>query len=346
MTNQSTSSDYLPEDQETFEIALSLPGGRSCAHVFDAPMIYAVNAAIAAGRPLLIRGEPGTGKSQLARATAKKLERAFVSFVLDVHTEPRDLLWWLDSVERLAEAQLMGAIGRDKNVDEVREQLALERYIQPGPLWWAYNWGHAEKQAGKARVESPEQIDDGKPENGCVLLLDEIDKADSSVPNGLLEALGHGLFATPVGKVTMVKQPLVIITTNGERELPEAFLRRCFVLPLALPTEEEKLVTWLVKRGQSHFGEGAKLADGQPRPHPLSLETFELVAMELAKVRVPLVKRELAAPGQAEYLDILRVLDEMTALHNPKDPAAYQEEYLQKVMSYALNKHPRERCGR
>lgn len=344
MTLQISSTDFLPDGE--YSVPLALPGGRSCAHVFDASMIDAVNAAVAAGRPLLVRGEPGTGKSQLARATAKKLQRAFVSFVVDVHTEPRDLLWWLDSVERLAEAQLMGAIGHAKDVDEVREKLALARYIQPGPLWWAYNWKTAKKQAGAARVSAPEAVDKGNPENGCVLLLDEIDKADSSVPNGLLEALGQGSFQTPVGRVDMVKQPLVIITTNGERELPQAFLRRCFVLPLELPRGRDELIKCLVARGQSHFGVGAMNADGTPRNRKLPPETLELAAIEVAKVREPLVRDELPAPGQAEYLDILRVLDELTALHRPDDPKDFQEKYLKKVMGYALNKHPRERGGR
>ena len=83
-------------------------------HVFDEATIQAVDAALAAQRPLLVRGEPGIGKTQLARAVAKDLGRAYVQRVVDVRTESRDLMWRFDAVERLAEAQLRGALG-EKN---------------------------------------------------------------------------------------------------------------------------------------------------------------------------------------------------------------------------------------
>ena len=136
-------------------IPLAMHGGTASAHVFEKEMIDAIDFAIAARRPLLVRGEPGTGKSQLARAAAKALGRAFVSKVLDVHTEPRDLFWWLDSVERLADAQILGIGEKEHKTRDVRETLDLKHYIEPGPLWWAFDWKSAEFQAKQARRLAP-----------------------------------------------------------------------------------------------------------------------------------------------------------------------------------------------
>ncbi len=165
-------------------------------HQFRARDIHAINAAIAAGRPLLVRGEPGVGKSQLARAAAKALGRAFVKHVVDAHTESRDLMWTFDAVRRLAEAQLAGALRAD--VAAARRELATKRFLHPGPLWWAFDWQSADRQARVAGAKAPAQRDGGSWENGSVLLLDEIDKAEAEVPNGLLDALGAREF-TPLG---------------------------------------------------------------------------------------------------------------------------------------------------
>lgn len=96
-------------------------------HVFGADEVAAVNAAIAAKRPLLVRGEPGIGKSQLARATAAALGRAFVQIVVDARTESRDLQWHYDAVARLAEAQLVGALG--KGEEYARTRLDVVNYL-------------------------------------------------------------------------------------------------------------------------------------------------------------------------------------------------------------------------
>ena len=143
-------------------------------HVFDLESIQAINAALAARRPLLVRGEPGIGKSQLARAAAKHLGRAYLQYVVDARTESRDLLWHFDAVARLAEAQLRGALG--ENTEEVRQRLSVEKYVRPGPLWWAFAWEDAQRQAQKVNDPEPVQPDGGDPQNGCVILVDEIDK--------------------------------------------------------------------------------------------------------------------------------------------------------------------------
>ena len=128
--------------------------GETCCHVFDKDMINAVNAALVINRPLLIWGEPGIGKSQLARAVARELGRAFLHFVADARTESRDLLYHFDAVARLAEAQLHSqGHGKDpqgtkqKNGDKTdnsknkgqcpcpKDPMAMENFIVPGHLW-------------------------------------------------------------------------------------------------------------------------------------------------------------------------------------------------------------------
>ncbi|MCH7726792.1 MAG: AAA family ATPase, partial [Planctomycetes bacterium] len=203
--------------------------GTRRVHVFDDDSILAANMAWAAERPLLVRGEPGVGKSQLAEAVARHTNRKFISFVVDSKTEARDLLWRFDAVKRLADAQLIGAMGRelsagkpeseDQQMQTIRQcvnvDLAEGQYIKPGPLWWAFDWQSAQSQDEISHANSPYPGYIGDPANGCVVLIDEIDKAESDVPNGLLAALGAQEFQ-PFGLDTPVRQgenrPLVIIT--------------------------------------------------------------------------------------------------------------------------------------
>ena len=184
-------------------------------HQFEAGQIRAINAALAARRPLLVRGEPGIGKSQLARAAAKGLGRAFVPHTVDARTESRDLLWHFDAVARLAEAQLLGALCRVADLDppdpalppaekgdkaeapNIRDRLAIARFLHPRALWWAFDWNGALDRAKAIGISAPPQPDGGDPANGCLVLIDEIDKAEADVPNGLLEALGAGSFHPP-----------------------------------------------------------------------------------------------------------------------------------------------------
>ncbi len=298
-------------------------------HLFDKRELDAVNAALAAGRPLLVRGEPGSGKSQLARAAAKSLGRAFVARVIDARTEARDLLWTFDAVRRLADAQVLAARGV-MDAEAVEAQLDELRYVTPGPLWWAFDWQGALVPAGGIEVVPPPQMADVEPENGVVVLLDEIDKADSSVPNGLLDALGQGGFDGPArlriecGAVP----PLVVVTTNEERSLPDAFLRRCLVLQLRLARDKATLIEWLKRRGRAHFS-AAELGDA----------VLAMAAEMLAEDRERLVRQGLTPPGAAEYLDLLR------AVARSQRPAGEQLELLERVAEFALRKHPEDAAG-
>ena len=164
-------------------------------HLFDEPSILAVRCALATRRPLLILGEPGIGKSQLPRAVAARMGWHFLSHVVHARSESQDLLWDFDAVGRLASAHATREINHPC--------LAPSRYVRPGVLWWAFdrNSALAQKQwADKAALCCPTSVaQDGNSDfnQGSVVLIDEIDKADIDLPNGLLEALGNGSFPHP-----------------------------------------------------------------------------------------------------------------------------------------------------
>jgi MoxR-like ATPase len=319
----------LATGEESIEIASGVANLKAI-HIFDQPSIHAVNAALASGRPLLVRGEPGIGKSQLALAVAKKLKRVFLSYAVDIQTEAKDLLWHFDSVERLAKAQVAGALHRKApgvtrcRPRTLRTELAVAKFLHPGVLWWAFDWDSALRQTRLAgsRIPSHKQ---GAPENGCVILIDEIDKAETDVPNGLLEALGAGQFM-PVGHPAPVCAkppfPLVIITTNEERALPDAFLRRCMVLNLELPKGRKARLDFLVERGGKHFPEIDSSILGQA------------AAMLLDDREAAQRKALRPLPGQAEYLDILRALHTL----RPGQPQQ-QADLLGAIAGFALRKH-------
>lgn len=293
-------------------------------HRFDSVQINALRAAEAAGRPLLVRGDPGTGKSQLAHAAAVASRRMLISVVVDARSESSDLQWRFDVVARLGDAHLAAVPGSDSPKD-----LQPARYVEPGPLWWAYDWNGAAEQmkASRAGGVAPDlPREDWSPRDGTVLLIDEIDKAEADLPNGLLEALGNGRFTvTPLGKVVKrgegIPAPLVIVTTNDERELPAAFLRRCLVLTLSLPVNEQELSRYLVERGELHF----------PRLHA-SHETILLSAARmLIDDRKAAHANGVYEPGLAEYLDLLRVLERIGG-----DPS----RHLEHLRAFVFSKQP------
>jgi MoxR-like ATPase len=317
--------------------SLPLPGPPQApeqVHVFHQREIDAVHAALAARRPLLVRGEPGVGKTQLAKAVAMDLGRAFVQHVIDVRTESRDLLWHFDAVGRLADAQLRGALTGQGDVstpeavaaasNALKQELAVEHYLHPRALWWAFAWDQARDRAMALRRPVPELMPGCDPANGVVVLIDEIDKAESDVPNGLLEALGTGSF-TPQGMTAPVvirgPAPLVIITTNEERALPDAFLRRCLVLVLTLPESDEDLQAHLVSRGKAHFDD----AD----PEVLAEAARQLIADRHAAQ----ARQWRPLPGQAEYLDLVRAVLYLAAA------PAEQKTLLRTIKHYVLQKH-------
>jgi MoxR-like ATPase len=254
-----------------------------------------------------------------------------VQQVIDSLSEARELMWRFDAVERLAAAQLAGAL--KESLEEVEVRLDIERFLRPGPLWWAFDWEDATIQANKAyqtprgEVVAPAQWEGGDPNNGCVILIDEIDKGETEVANGLLEALGTGQF-TPFGRIKPViarrdrPPPLIVITTNEERMLPDAFVRRCLVLRLRLPAEPEALAALLENRGRAHFPavDQAVLASAA-----------RLLVKHRAEAnsanRQPL-------PGQAEYLDLVRAVINLAPGDRDRQLASLNE-----IASFTLMKH-------
>lgn len=305
-------------------------------YVIDATSIHAINAALATGRPLLVKGEPGTGKSSLARAAAQLTGRAFVPFTVNSRTEVTELLYTIDLVERLAIAQAQGALGT--NVAEVKASLAVQRFVRPGPLWFALSWETAQEQRELAGLRRRAEPDEWSVSKGAVVLIDEIDKADPSVPNGLLDALGERRFDVP--RVTTVTaqsghaQPLVIITSNAERKLPAAFLRRCLVLRLGLPARRAALIERLVERGRAHYPALDAIPaglSGADTDAPESILT--IAATMLADDRAALINRPVQQPGIAEYIDLL------DAVVAQADTHADRVALLAQVREFTFKKH-------
>lgn len=303
-------------------IEISNDIGDTVCHVMEPDMISAVNAALAINRPLLIWGEPGIGKSQLAKAVAKELKRPFLHFVADARTEARDLLWYFDAVARLAEAQL----NREPRHDD-SDPLAIENFIVPGPMWWALNWNSAKTMAAKCKRKEPE-LNGGDVGNGVVVLIDEIDKADTDVPNGLLEALGSSRFQ-PQGLdeavVCVGQKPLVLITTNEERSLPDAFLRRCLSLHLHFPENRDEQKTFLVKR-----------AEQNAKHFPLlDAKVFAEAADMLVDDREYAQGENLyPLPGQAEYFDMLRGIQRLS-----NSTGKRASDYIKELRKFTYQKH-------
>lgn len=308
------------------EIPVTNDVGDCSQHVLDAEARDAINAALAINRPLLIWGEPGIGKSQLAKAAAAELQRVFLPFVADAHTESRDLLWSLDAVARLAEAQIQSSDNPDRNA------VALEKFIVPGVLWWALNWKNADDFVrdgnGKQRFPVPAFAKLASPNNGSVVLIDEIDKADSSVPNGLLEALGSNRFH-PQGLSKAIEaqgaRPLVIVTTNNERSLPDAFVRRCLSLHLSFPQGEDEQRKFLMKRAKANFA-------------MLDAETVRKPAIDmLIEDRTHAVANNLRPlPGVAELFDLLRGVKNL----QQQQSVTNIDKLMQQLRRFTYQKHP------
>ena len=176
------------------------------AYVAGEDLTMAVNAAVTLERPLLVKGEPGTGKTELARQVATALGLPMIEWHIKSTTKAQQGLYEYDAVSRLRDSQL-----GDARVHDVKN------YIRKGKLWQAF------EATGKT-----------------VLLIDEIDKADIEFPNDLLQELDRMEFHVyETGETIVAKiRPIVIITSNNEKELPDAFLRRCFFHYIQFPDED------------------------------------------------------------------------------------------------------------
>ena len=235
----------------------------------------AVNAAVALERPLLIKGEPGTGKTVLAYELAKALNAPLITWHIKSTTKAHNGLYEYDAVSRLRDSQL-----GDEKVKDVRN------YLKKGKLWEAFT-------------------SDVRP----VLLIDEIDKADIEFPNDLLQELDRmEFFVQETGEtIKAAVRPVVVITSNNEKELPDAFLRRCFFHYIRFPdTETMKEIV------DVHFP-GIK-----PRLVSEALKTFYEIR------ETPGLKKK---PSTSELLDWLKLL-----LVDEIDPETLREKSPNKLI--------------
>jgi MoxR-like ATPase len=228
----------------------------SADYVATEDLMVAVNAAIALQRPLLVKGEPGTGKTELARQIAQSLGLPLIEWAVKSTTRAQHGLYEYDAVSRLRDSQL-----GDPRVGDIAH------YIRKGRLWQAFEA-------------------DGR----VVLLIDEIDKADIEFPNDLLQELDRMEFFVHETNETIRARhrPIVIITSNNEKELPDAFLRRCFFHFIRFPDPET-----LARIVQVHF----------PDVKPALLR--EALTQFYALRETPGLKKK---PSTSEALDWIRLL--------------------------------------
>ncbi len=240
----------------------------TASYVATDDLKLAVNAAITLQRPLLVKGEPGTGKTMLAEQLAQALGAPLITWHIKSTTKAHQGLYEYDAVSRLRDSQL-----GDERVRDVRN------YLRKGKLWEAFE--------AEARV---------------VLLIDEIDKADIEFPNDLLQELDRmEFFVYEINETIRARhRPIIIITSNNEKELPDAFLRRCFFHYIAFPDKAT-----LQKIVDVHFPDISQA---------LVKEALELF-FDLRKV--PGLRKK---PSTSELVDWLRLL-----LADQIDQAALRE---------------------
>jgi len=230
--------------------------GTTDSYIATEDLSVAVNAAVTLQRPLLVKGEPGTGKTELARQVAQALNLPLIEWHVKSTTKAQQGLYEYDAVSRLRDSQLGDARVQD-----------VGHYIRRGKLWQAF--------------ESPGRV---------VLLIDEIDKADIEFPNDLLQELDRMEFHVYETGQTIVARhrPVVIITSNNEKDLPDAFLRRCFFHYIRFPDADT-----LAAIVRVHF----------PDIKPALLTTALTQFLELRET--PGLKKK---PSTSEVLDWLKLL--------------------------------------
>ena len=269
----------------------------------------AVRIALAVHRPLLIFGPSGCGKSSLVFNLARVLGRRYYEFVVQSRSEARDLYYRFDAIRRLGEAQLAAA---QSNPDGVEWRSAYA-FIEPGPLWWVYDPKSAKRRGGSlggpalraandmgrwppdyaGSLDHIESVTESIPP--AILLIDEIDKADLDFANNLLVPLGSRQFGIEetgdlikLATEEEMTAPLVVITSNRERELPVAFVRRCIVLTIEELRNED-----LIDLARKTFH----------RAEDEAVDDWLQIAAILRDVR----GREQVSP--AEFLDSVRAID-------------------------------------
>lgn len=257
-------------------------------YIVSEGLSQAVNAAVTLEKPLLLKGEPGTGKTRLAMELADSLDAPFLQWNIKSTTKAQQGLYEYDAVSRLRDSQL----GSEKVHD-------ISNYIKPGKLWQAFT-----------------------SEQRPVLLIDEIDKADIEFPNDLLQELDQMAFHVyETGEQIEAKQrPIVIITSNNEKTLPDAFLRRCFFHYIQFP--DEATLSDIV---QVHY----------PNLQPRLLD--EALAVFFGVRGISGLKKK---PSTSELLDWIRLL--LTEDITSEQLAEYRERPSMLPLAGALLKHEQD----
>lgn len=301
-------------DTETTVSVLNQPDRRDgSVYRVDPQLLLALKAALVTGRPLLLQGPAGSGKSSIAAYVARNLSWRYYEHVVSAQTEPKDLLWNFDLVRRLADAQVRKG-----------EELRDEDYVNPGVLWWALNPASAKRRGvpvgkpmpTKDAVDPNEEVNQDRSPNGAVVLIDEIDKAEPDVPGGLLVPLGSFRFTVSEtgaevrsgeGASSSVSR-LIILTSNDDRELAWPFLRRCVVHRLRATAPPE-----LVEIAKRHLkAEGRRLTADQEG-------TLQMLANRVAAAQPPGDGSDTRGPSTAEYLDAVRAALSLGDRLTPQD---------------------------
>lgn len=313
-------NQFLPweNDLEISDAFRVGPDDRSGAvYLHDPKLQLAAEIAIVTQRPLLIRGQPGSGKSSFAAFAARNLNWCYYETTITGRTEAKDLLWKFDALARLRDAQVKS---NDLGID-------ASRYVTPGVLWWAFNRKDARKfisrrkvpfkRSGSSKSHESEpfaEINRKRDKTRAVILIDEIDKADPELPNDLLEVFGLNRFTVDeLNRSVERKLPkpdpdpsspnhfggqLIIITTNQERDLPAAFMRRCIVHTIEEPQDKKEQIKRLKDIAWLHMHRSIKFHhDGE--------ELVNRVAEACYQLRKN--AKQQRGPSTAEFLDALEV---------------------------------------
>ena len=284
-------------------------------YLFPEAAVIALDVALATRRPLLVAGPPGCGKSRLAEAMAAVLGWNFLSKTITSRTRLEELTVDVDHLRRLHDAH------RAARADA--EQLKPdEAYHNPGIFWWAFDRDSAARRGlnpadaitHKVALPFPgTERPTRKPPQHTVLLIDEIDKAEPDVPNDLLEPLDRRSFCLPDGSSLRAKpeekqQLLTIITTNRERELPQAFLRRCVSLVFDPPNKQALLAI-----AHAHH----------PAADPTRVEAIVGKIMNIRDMPPDVSRRH---PGTSEFLDAIDACEQLKIAVTDDNPLWRQIE--------------------
>lgn len=278
-----TSDNSLPLLDQELDTHQGWPAGDD-RHCLTRQDVLALMAALGSGRPLLITGEPGCGKSSMARAYASLLKFDFIASMIKPGSSHESLLWRIDHVERLAQAHTQqGMLTNVKQQEELeceREKaMKLSNFRSKGAVWQAF---------------------DNTARKGTVLLLDEADKAELTLVNGLLDVLDQGSFTGPENETISKKTDhplLVVITSNGDRPMPPALIRRCAQHTLTLPQDKTALIDYLTSIGEAKF------------PDLQTEAVLNMAAKTIVEKRDP---DSAVRPGISEYVDLLRVWQQVS----------------------------------